>query len=140
LCSYIYLLLHSFAHQAMHSLADVSGLDRDALGEYIFPADLSFVVYRKGMTPDLGNVSAMWRNHGADFLRRMLDPRLLRCGSGSLCDTRGGACPACIMISEVSCITSNQLLSRASLKGGPAPNWEPAGSAPLIGFYDPTIR
>lgn len=136
MCSYVYLLLHSLAHQAMHSLADVSGLDRDALGEHIFPADFSFVIYRKGMTPDLGNVSAMWRNHGADFLRRMLDPRLLRCGSGSLCDTRGGACPACIMISEVSCIASNQLLSRASLKGGPAPNWEPPGSVPLIGFFD----
>jgi hypothetical protein len=140
LCSYVYLLLHSLAHQAMHSLADVSGLDRDALGEYIFPADFSFVIYRKGMTPDLGNVSAMWRNHGADFLRRTLDPRLLRCGSGSLCDTRGGACPACIMIAEVSCITSNQLLSRASLRGGPAPNWEPSGAAPLVGFYDPSIR
>lgn len=140
MCSYIYMLLHTLAHQAMHSLADVSGLDRDALGEYIFPADLSFVIYRKGMTPDLGNVSAMWRNHGADFLRRMLDPRLLRCGSGSLCDTRGGACPACVMIAEVTCIASNQLLSRASLKGGPPPNWEPAGAPQLIGFYDPTLR
>jgi hypothetical protein len=139
LSSYVYLLLHSLAHQAMHSLADVSGLDRDGLGEYIFPADLSFVVYRKGMTPDLGNVSAMWRNHGADFLRRMLDQRLLRCGSGSLCDTRGGACPACIMVSEVSCIGSNQLLSRASLRGGSAPNWEPNGSQPLVGFFESVI-
>ena len=140
MCSYVYLLLHSLAHQAMHSLADVSGLDRDALGEYIFPADFAFVIYRKGMTPDLGNVSAMWRNHGADFLRRMLDQRLLRCGSGSLCDTRGGACPACIMVSEVTCLTANQLLSRASLRGGPAPNWEPREAPPLIGFYDPSIR
>jgi hypothetical protein len=140
MCSYVYLLLHSLAHQTMHSLADVSGLDRDALGEYIFPADFSFVIYRKGMTPDLGNVSAMWRNHGADFLRRMLDARMLRCGSGSLCDTRGGACPACIMIAEVTCIAANQLLSRASLRGGPAPNWEPSNVPLLVGFFDPAIR
>lgn len=46
----------------MHSLADTSGVDRDGIGEHIFPADLSFVIYRKGMTPDLGNISAMWRN------------------------------------------------------------------------------
>ena len=133
---YVYLLLHSLAHQVMHALADVSGLDRDGLGEYIFPADLAFVVYRKGMTPDLGNVSAMWRNHSTDFLRRLLDARLLRCGSGSLCDTRGGACPACIMVSEVACIASNQLLSRAALRGGPAPNWETRENSPLVGFFD----
>jgi hypothetical protein len=119
--AYVYLLLHSLSHQVMHAIADVSGLDRDGLGEHIFPADLSFVVYRKGMTPDLGNISAMWRNHAQDFLRRLLDQRLLRCGSGSLCDTRGGACPACIMVSEVTCIGANQLLSRSALKGGTGP-------------------
>ena len=97
---YVYLLLHSLAHQLMHSLADTSGVDRDGVGEHIFPADLSFVIYRKGMTPDLGNVSAMWRNNAQEFLHRALEPRMLRCGSGSLCDARGGACPACIMVSE----------------------------------------
>lgn len=134
--AYTYMLLHSLSHQVMHAMADTSGLDRDALGEYIFPADFAFVVYRKGMTPDLGNISAMWRNHAAAFLRRILDPRMLRCGSGTLCDARGGACPACIMVSEVTCIAANQLLSRAALRGGPAPNWEPSDAAPLTGFFD----
>ena len=137
--AYIYLLLHSLSHQVMHALADVSGLDRDGLGEHVFPADLAFVVYRKGMTPDLGNISAMWRNHSEASVERLLDQRLLRCGSGSLCDTRGGACPACIMVSEVTCIGGNQLLSRAALKGGPAPNWEPQDSPPLVGFFDPAL-
>ena len=136
---YVYLLLHSLSHHMMHSLADTSGVDRDGIGEHIFPADLSFVIYRKGMTPDLGNVSAMWRNHSQEFLRRALDPRMLRCGSGSLCDVRGGACPACIMVSEVSCIASNLLLSRATLKGGPGPEWEPTSGSDLIGFLDPSL-
>lgn len=139
LSSYIYLLLHTLSHQVMHSMADISGLDRDGLGEHIFPADLAFVVYRKGMTPDLGNVSAMWRNHAFDFLRHLIDPRMLRCGSGSLCDTRGGACPACVMVSEVTCIGGNQLLSRAALKGGPAPTWEARDSDLLIGYFDPSL-
>lgn len=82
--AYVYLLLHTLSHQMMHSLADSSGVDRDGIGEHIFPADLAFVIYRKGMTPDLGNISAMWRNHADEFLRRALDPRMLRCGSGSL--------------------------------------------------------
>jgi hypothetical protein len=110
-----------------------------AIGEYIFPADLAFVVYRKGMTPDLGNISAMWRNHSAEFLRRIIDPRSLRCGSGSLCDSPGGACPACIMVSEVSCISSNLLLSRASLGGGAKPEWEPVDAPDLVGFFDTVL-
>ena len=138
--SYVYLLLHSFAHQLMHSLADLSGLDADGLGEHLFPADLAFVLYRKGMTPDLGNISAMWRNHAQDYLRRVIDARLLRCGSGSLCDSRGGACPACIMVSEVTCVASNQLLSRAVLRGGPAPTWETATAPQIIGFFDERVR
>lgn len=137
--AYVYLLLHSLSHQMMHSLADSSGVDRDGIGEHIFPADLSFVIYRKGMTPDLGNISAMWRNHADEFLRRAVDPRMLRCGSGSLCDIRGGACPACIMVSEVSCIASNLLLSRASLRGGRPPEWEPSDAPDLVGFFDPSI-
>lgn len=139
LAPFIYLLLHSLSHQLIHSLADVSGLDRDGIGEHLFPADLAFVIFRKGMTPDLGNVSAMWRNHSAEFLRRVIDPRNLRCGSGSLCDSRGGACPACIMVSEVSCISSNLLLSRASLRGGAKPDWEPIDAPDLIGYFDPAV-
>lgn len=134
--AYVYLLLHTLSHQMMHSLADTSGVDRDGIGEHIFPADLSFVIYRKGMTPDLGNISAMWRNYSESFLKRALDPRTLRCGSGSLCDSRGGACPACVMVSEVSCIASNLLLSRAALKGGKGPEWEPRTAPNLVGFFD----
>ena len=138
--SYVYLLLHSLAHQLMHSLADLSGLDADGLGEHLFPADLAFVLYRKGMTPDLGNISAMWRNHSEDYLQRAIDPRLLRCGSGSLCDSRSGACPACIMVSEVTCVASNQLLSRAALRGGPAPTWEATNAPRIVGFFDERVR
>ena len=137
--AYVYLLLHTMSHQMMHSLADTSGVDRDGIGEHIFPADLSFVIYRKGMTPDLGNISAMWRNYAEAFLKRALDPRTLRCGSGSLCDTRGGACPACVMVSEVSCIASNLLLSRSVLKGGRGPEWEPKSAPNLVGFFDPSL-
>jgi hypothetical protein len=137
--AYVYLLLHTMSHQMMHSLADTSGVDRDGIGEHIFPADLSFVIYRKGMTPDLGNISAMWRNYSEAFLKRALDPRTLRCGSGNLCDSRGGACPACVMVSEVSCIASNLLLSRAVLKGGKGPEWEPKSAPNLVGYFDPKL-
>ncbi len=40
------------------------------------------------------------------------------------------------MVSEVTCIAANQLLSRSALKGGPAPGWEQQGSEPLTGYFD----
>jgi hypothetical protein len=133
--SMTYLLLHTMAHHVMHGIARFSGLDLGSLSEVIFPADLAFVVHRRGMTEDLGNISSMWRDQNAAFLRYLMDRRELRCGSGTLCDHRGGACPACIMIPETSCIAGNQLLSRAALVGGRAPPWD-QDQTRLEGYFD----
>ncbi|MFM9850251.1 MAG: hypothetical protein ACKVP3_24225 [Hyphomicrobiaceae bacterium] len=132
--SYVYMLLHTMAHHFAHAVVEFSGLDHGSIGEYVFPADLSFLVYRKGMTPDLGNLSAMWRNHGQTVLDRLLWDRALKCDGGSLCDQRGGACPACIMAPDVACIASNNLLSRAALNGGEPPSWDIDRSR-LTGFF-----
>ncbi|MBM2770490.1 hypothetical protein [Burkholderia anthina] len=118
---YVYTLLHTYAHSIMKSVAELSGLDLGSMGEYLFPLDLAFVVYRNGTTMDLGNLSSLWRNENNRFLSRLLEPSTHRCNSGRLCDTAGGACPDCIMIPETSCLAQNQLLSRAVLKGGPPP-------------------
>ena len=76
----------------------------------------------------------MWRNHGLVILERLLSDRALKCDSGSLCDQRGGACPACIMAPEVACIAGNNLLSRAALNGGMPPSWD-ENLTPLIGYF-----
>lgn len=118
---YVYTLLHSYAHMFMKNVAELSGIDLGSMGEYIFPLDLAFVVYRNGTTMDLGNLSSLWRNENNRFLSRLLEASSHRCNSGRLCDTAGGACPDCIMIPETSCLAQNQLLSRAVLRGGPPP-------------------
>src|SRR5690606_4006748 len=97
---YLYTLLHSYSHLLMKQVAEYSGLDIGSLGEYLFPLDLSFVVYRSGTTMDLGNLSSLWRNNGNNMLTSMLSPKATRCGTGSLCTHRGGACPDCIMMPE----------------------------------------
>jgi hypothetical protein len=133
--SLTYLLLHTMAHHTMHGIARLSGLDLGSMSEAIFPADLAFIVHRRGMTEDLGNISSMWRDHNGAFLSYFVGRRDLRCGSGTLCDHRGGACPACIMIPETSCIAGNQLLSRATLVGGRAPIWD-QNAQPLVGYFE----
>ena len=132
---FVFGLLHTLSHQLIHACSKFSGLDLGSFGERIFPADLAFVIYRKGMTPDLGNIAAMWRNHGYDLLMSLDDPRALRCGSGTLCDHRGGACPACIMIPEVSCVAGNNIISRAFLAGGEAMSWD-MNESPIAGYFN----
>lgn len=133
---YTYTLLHTYSHLVMQSMAEYSGLDIGSLSEYIFPGDLAFVIYRNGTTEDLGNLSALWRNSNLDMLKTLFDPSSLVCNSGTLCDVRPshpGACPACIMIPETSCLASNQLLSRSVIRGGMRPR-EDGGKNNIQGF------
>ena len=133
--SLVYLLLHTMAHHVMQGIARFSGLDLGSMSEAVFPADLAFLVHRRGMTEDLGNISSMWRDHNGAFLHYLVARRELRCGSGTLCDHRGGACPACVMVPETSCIAGNQLLSRAALVGGRAPLWD-INQTQLQGYFE----
>ncbi len=113
-----YGLLHSMAHHVMRTMARLSGLDEGGLGEYLFPTDLAFVVYRSGMTMDLGDLSSLWRNSWEPFLNDLRNYNVsLGCNVGSLCGEQGGACPDCLMIPEVSCVAGNKYLSRSLLTG-----------------------
>lgn len=134
---YLYSLLHSFSHLLMKHISEYSGLDPGSLGEYLFPADLAFVVYRNGTTMDLGNLSALWRNSGNAMLMSMLSLKATQCGTGSLCAHRGGACPDCLMVPETSCVASNKLLSRAVLRsvGGRASRIDTRPGT-IHGFFD----
>jgi hypothetical protein len=96
------------AHHLIGVSASMSGLDLGSFGEHIFAPDLAFLVYRRGMTMDLGNLSSIWRDRGDpafgnEVLDQMVNPVSLRCGSESICNHRGGACPDCILIPENAC-------------------------------------
>ncbi|MGA3982431.1 hypothetical protein ACI2VH_18720 [Ralstonia nicotianae] len=133
---YLYTLLHSYSHLLMKHVSEYSGLDLGSLGEYIFPVDLAFVVYRNGTTMDLGNLSALWRNAGTAMLTAMLGSKATQCGTGSLCTERGGACPDCVMMPETSCIAGNKLLSRSVLRSiGGRPRLDKRGAS-IRGYLD----
>jgi hypothetical protein len=134
---YLYTLLHSYAHLVMKYVSEHSGLDPGSLGEYIFPADLAFVVYRNGTTMDLGNLSAMWRNSGSALLAALLSAKATQCGTGSLCTFRGGACPDCLMVPEPACIAGNKLLSRSVLRSiGGRPRFDTRADFVTHGYFD----
>jgi hypothetical protein len=138
--SYVYTLLHTMAHHLIGECSRLSGLDLGSFGEHIFAPDLAFLIYRRGMTMDLGNLSSMWRDRGDalvgnEVLDRMVSPTSLRCGSETVCNHRGGACPDCVLIPETACLTRNELLSRSVLVGRGAPRWDDVGGQ-IAGYYD----
>lgn len=135
-----FTLLHTMAHHLMTVASAMSGLDLGSFGEHLFVPDLAFMIYRRGTTMDLGNLSSMWRERGHpsfgnEVLHRMVSRSSLRCGSESVCSQRGGACPDCILIPENACMTRNELLSRSVLIGRGTPRWDQEGT-PLVGYYD----
>jgi len=137
--AYVYTLLHTISHHLITVCASMSGLDAGSFGEHVFVPDLAILLYRRGMTMDLGNLSSMWRdrgdlNLGNEVLDRLLSPESLRCGSESVCTHHGGACPDCLLIPETACLTRNELLSRSVLSGKSVPRWD-ADASPLVGFY-----
>jgi hypothetical protein len=141
---FVYTLLHTLAHHLISSCSTMSGLDLGSFGEHLFVPDLAFLIYRRGTTMDLGNLSSMWRDRGdADVgnlvLEHMLNPSSLRCGSESVCNRRGGACPDCVMIPENACITRNELLSRSVLVGRGKPRWD-AASSDIVGYLEIAAR
>jgi hypothetical protein len=137
---YLYTLLHSYAHLMMRQVSEFSGLDLGSLGEYIFPSDVAFVIYRNGTTMDLGNLSAMWRNSGLALMQRLVSTRPTQCGTGSLCTKRGGACPDCLLVPETSCIASNKLLSRSVLRSiHGRPKFDTRADRVIQGYLDPDL-
>lgn len=138
--AHVFTLLHTAAHHLITVASSMSGLDLGSFGEHLFIPDLAFLVYRRGTTMDLGNLSSMWREHGNpsfgnDVLEKLIDPSSLRCGSESICNHRGGACPDCLLIPESTCLTRNELLSRSALIGRGKPRWDAVGT-PLIGYLE----
>ena len=130
-----YGLIHTMAHHVIRTLARLSGLDEGSLGEYIFPTDLAFVVYRSGMTMDLGDLSSVWRNCWRDLLGELSRyANSLGCNVGSLCSEQGGACPDCVMIPEVVCVAGNRYLSRSLLTGEGRPGFMKVEAHPAPGY------
>src|SRR3546814_8787042 len=61
IASSVFLLLHSLSHHVMHGISRFSGLDLGSMSEAIFPADLAFLVHRRGMTEEIGRASCRER-------------------------------------------------------------------------------
>ena len=133
---YTYTLLHTYSHVMMRAISELSGLDAGSLGEYLFPADLAFVVYRSGTTARSGQPVVAVAQLRTPLPAPPRRANLARLVIREAC-VRSGAALArtASLIPETSCIAYNQLLSRSVLRGGRRPR-EDSGKDRIPGYLD----
>ncbi|SBW24439.1 hypothetical protein FDG2_4158 [Candidatus Protofrankia californiensis] len=113
-------LVHTYAHRFIRQAAVFSGIERDALSEYLVPGHLSFFVYASARGDFvLGGMQAVFESNLDDLLDAFVDAEH-RCPLDPGCSRGSGACSACVHLGEPSCRFFNRFLDRGVLfgKGG----------------------
>jgi len=111
-------LIHTIAHLLMRSAKQGSGYDENSLMEYIFPADLSFLIYVTSTTDyTTGGLLSLFKHNLPDWFD-IANLDSLVCLYDPICSQTGGSCHGCTQKS-IGCETFNHGLSRAYLHGGP---------------------
>ena len=110
-------LLHTMSHVLLLTARRHSGYDSLSLTEYLFPMDLSFLIYVTSVQNyTAGGLLTLFQH----YLRHWLEDASLHaynCAFDPICSDVGSACPGCIKIPR-GCETFNSDLSRAYLHGG----------------------
>jgi hypothetical protein len=110
-------LLHTISHALMLTARRHSGYDNQSLTEYLFPMDLSFLIYVTSVQNyTAGGLLTLFQH----YLRRWFEDAALHtynCAFDPICSDVGAACPGCIQIAR-GCETFNAGVSRSYLHGG----------------------
>jgi hypothetical protein len=108
-------LVHTFSHRFIRQAAVLSGIDRDALSEYLVPSHLGFFVYAAARGDFvLGGMQAVFESNLDELLNKFVDAEH-RCPLDPGCSRGSGACGACVHLGEPSCRYFNRFLDRKVL-------------------------
>lgn len=124
----VHRLLHTVSHLMMQRASVHSGIEETSFAEYLFTEGLAFAIYSNNTENyTAGGLFTLIDRNLDDWLLSTLN-RGERCMYDSTCaDIRGGACHACLHISEVGCQHFNKNLSRVDLYGERIAKDAPAG-------------
>jgi len=110
-------LLHTISHALMLTARRHSGYDNQSLTEYLFPMDLSFLIYVTSVQNYTAGGLLLLFQH---YVRRWFEDASLHaynCAFDPICSDVGAACPGCIQIPR-GCETFNSGVSRSYPHGG----------------------
>lgn len=114
---YVYNLIHTMSHLLIKSAANMCGLDKNSISEYILPSIPCILIYcQNSQGFNLGALFNIfeayfdkWMNSAyADAQKCIFDP---------ICAERYKACTGCIFLNEVSCQHFNHDLDRTLITG-----------------------
>lgn len=114
---YVYRLVHSISHLLIRAAADIGGLGKDSLSEYIFPGIPAILIYcQNSQGFNLGSLYNTFEAYFDKWLNRA-NVFAQKCIFDPICIERNKACTGCLFLNEVSCQHFNKDLDRALLIG-----------------------
>lgn len=115
--SYVYGLLHSLSHLLIRAAADIGGLGKDSLSEYIFPGIPAVLIYCQNSQGF--NLGSLYNTFEAYFDKWMNKAyaNAQKCIFDPICIERQKACTGCLFVNEVSCQHFNKDLDRSLVIG-----------------------
>lgn len=115
--SYVYNLIHSMSHLLVKSAAELCGLNKDSISEYIFPGIPAVMIYCQNSQGF--NLGALFNVFEAYFDKWIIGAakKAEKCVFDPICIERYKACTGCLFLNEVSCQHFNQDLNRRLLIG-----------------------
>jgi hypothetical protein len=114
----VHRLLHTMSHLLMQRASVHSGIEETSFAEYLFTDALATAIYSNNtQNYTAGGLFTLIDRNLDDWLLSTLNQGE-RCMYDSTCaEIRGGACHACLHISEIGCQHFNKNLSRIDLYG-----------------------
>ena len=114
---YIYRLIHSISHLLIRAAAEIGGLGKDSLSEYIFPGIPAILIYVQNSQGF--NLGSLFNTYEAYFDKWVLraNRSAQKCVFDPICIERHKACTGCLFLNEVSCQHFNKDLDRSLVIG-----------------------
>ena len=114
---YVYRLIHSLSHLLIRAAADIGGLGKDSLSEYIFPGIPAVMIYcQNSQGFNLGSLFNTFEAYFDKWLNKAYSSAQ-KCVFDPICIERHRACTGCLYVNEISCQHFNKDLDRSLVIG-----------------------
>lgn len=113
----VYTLIHSISHALIREAAEVCGLDKSSLSEYILPnIPATFIYCANSQGFSMGALYSAFQSQFDKWLKHAKE-NSKKCIFDPLCINHDKACAGCLFLNEVSCKHFNKDLDRSYLCG-----------------------
>lgn len=113
----VYTLIHSLSHALIREAAEVCGLDKSSLSEYILPNIPAVFIYcANSQGFSMGALYSAFQSQFDKWLKHAKE-NSKKCIFDPLCINHDKACAGCLFLNEVSCKHFNKDLDRSYLCG-----------------------